>query len=314
MKKHLSILIACSILFNACTTGRIHTLKRIPESNGHNKIVKQQIVAHSEDKQKSEFSIMRSYQNSRISSHIWIPVELSENKDYLPAKLPESLKENKDLWRETCELSPSSGLKCNFNRDSLEFVLNYYKQDAKGTGCYGVVVDALISPLLFFTPLIFVPLDLFACIRPVKITPSFQNATVNFLPYETRGVSVEYRSTPRKIDLVCDSKKCSFLDENKKSINKIFVEKIYRADKKEINKMLAEEAKERMRQQRIEAKKRKEEARRIANIRKNCPILYDVLYVKGGQYTFDLITKTKLLRKWSEFDCNLWLNEQLHSM
>lgn len=59
MKKHLSILIACSILFNACTTGRVHTISQPPTSTDQTQTIKQWITEDEEEKsQKHQYLLL----------------------------------------------------------------------------------------------------------------------------------------------------------------------------------------------------------------------------------------------------------------
>lgn len=313
MKKHLSILIACSILFNACTTGRVHTISQPPTSTAQTQTIKHRITKREGDKKRSELSLFRSYQYSSIESQLRIPMEFSDNKKDLP-KLPESLQDNRRLWKNQCTMQPSEGLTCELRPATLEIVLEYSKKDARGTGCTGAVVDVLGSPIYAFFPLLFVPFDLFVCVRQAKITPLFSNATVSFQPYTTRGISVSYKLTPSKINLNCDSKQCSLVDENSRMIDKVKIEKIYKVDTKEIAKMLKEEAQARKEKQRKEREEKLRQQRAAANTRKYCPKLYDIFYVTGGQYTLDPITKAKIIKDWDQFDCNQWIDGEFRKV
>lgn len=153
MKKHLSILIACSILFNACTTGRVHTISQPPTSTAQTQTIKHRITEREGDKKRSELSLFRSYQYSSIESQLRIPMEFSDNKKDLP-KLPESLQDNRRLWKNQCTMQPSEGLICELRPTTLEIVLEYSKKRCPRNRLYRGSCRCIRKPYLCLLPLI----------------------------------------------------------------------------------------------------------------------------------------------------------------
>ena len=310
MKQIISICVCISILYGC---GSMRGLQRQASqklhqtTNENNELYWNAPEGHNND--------VKMLITDEYHTQIKIPVIYTEKIENI-----EKIKMIPNVTQEEIEELYAVGKCDNCTLDNENLTLDIaYKDD--GTGIASCAWNIALSPVL--VPLGFV-LSLFSdnisstkemfeesCNRyklqdfnPIYISkPTFKLE-------DKKTIQVAFEISPASMNISCNKKACSVLDENGKHVNKVFINKTISANQKYIEELIDQDKKEKAKQAQQREQLRKLQA-------KECPVLYRKIQVaqlarSGFGYNVDPIALTKVAQRFEELGCGFWYNEQLN--
>lgn len=340
MKNILTILLVSCLFCNACTN--LPGLKRKSAQNLYQTVQEGEgRYYNAEDGHNQNVKMIFDKENGTVQ--IKIPVNYQENVQAIPKKIPEALAERiKDinfdnLSLPTCEIGregtlgliPSETNKCTLNNKELTIELRVNWTN----------IPTCIGGSIFLTP--FSPFVLLGCLSDENGKCGFlelyrdlcssyidtNDPIIRFVPskdfqlyfdrlreeyklkgnVEDLGLDFGLNVSPTIFRLECDKKSCQVVDEKGKIVNNIYIKKTISVNQKKINQLLQQEA-EKKRQDEIKWQRLKRQQT------KECPGLYQTLYLAQQGYYLDPLVGMKTAKRFEELQCGIWLQRELRGL
>lgn len=313
MKKIISICVCLCIL---CGCGSMRGLQRESSQNLHQTVNENDELYWNANKgHNNEVKMLKIDEHH---AQIIIPVDYREQIEDI-----ERIKTAPNLTQDEVEELHALGSCANCTLEQNHFTIDLtYEDDVAGTGlcAYMIVLSPILVPLSLVINGFSGPKEIYkdSCTKyklqehaPITISKPTSKL-------EERGViEVEFNILPSNLNLHCDKKACSIIDENENFVNKIVINKKISVNQKHLDELIEENKK--LKEE--EAKRKAQEAKEMEKYRKlqakECPALYRKIQVaqlarSGFGYNVDPIALTKVAQRFEELGCGFWYNEQLN--